>query len=119
MINLMLQDAGKKISGFNLYRLAVFIRDELARGETLAIRQRAELGIFLAAGAGEIGHQLGVDVHPEDGTVWAWGAGWSGVELMQYSAPVQLGGMSGIVAVAGGWNHTLALKAVIGPETVP
>src|SRR5205823_9971338 len=42
-------------------RLAVGVRDEFARGETLAVGQHGELRVFLAAGPGEVGDQLGVE----------------------------------------------------------
>jgi alpha-tubulin suppressor-like RCC1 family protein len=49
-----------------------------------------------------------------DGTVWAWGSNGSGEigdgTTVNREAPVQLLGLSGIVAIAGGSFHGLALK---------
>ena len=44
-----------------LERLAVFVRDEFSSGETLAVRERADFGIFFAASVGEIGHEFGIE----------------------------------------------------------
>jgi len=53
-----------------------------------------------------------------DGTVWTWGDNFQG-ELGNgaggagsYSAaPVQASGLSGVIAIAGGWHHSLALRS--------
>ena len=45
-----------------LERLPVGVGDELARGETLAIRERGEPGVLLAARLAQIRHQLGVEL---------------------------------------------------------
>src|SRR5207249_140420 len=44
-----------------LNRLAIVVGDELAGRETLAISERGQFCILLAAGAGEISHQLLVE----------------------------------------------------------
>ncbi len=51
-----------------------------------------------------------------DGTVWAWGANYSGQlgvdpSIIQENAPVQVSGLTGIVTIAAGNSHSLALKA--------
>jgi VCBS repeat-containing protein len=56
-----------------------------------------------------------------DGTVWAWGGGWAGQlgnNLTSYSnVPVQVkgsegtGNLEGVVAIAAGHSHSLALKS--------
>ena len=51
----------------------------------------------------------------EDGSVWSWGNNGNGQlgtgnDGINYSIPAQVTGLSGIVAVAGGGYHSLALK---------
>lgn len=48
-----------------------------------------------------------------DGTVWKWGADLSplGDKVVFNDAPVPVKGLSGAVAVAGGWSASLALKS--------
>jgi alpha-tubulin suppressor-like RCC1 family protein len=66
--------------------------------------------IAIAAGGS---HSLALK---SDGTVWAWGynhfgqlgMGISGADIFN---PVQVSGLSGIIAIAGGMNHSLALKS--------
>ncbi|HZD60824.1 MAG TPA: RCC1 repeat-containing protein, partial [Anaerolineae bacterium] len=50
-----------------------------------------------------------------DGTVWAWGGNWygqlgDGTTTMYKTTPVQVSGLSGVVAIAAGGEHSLALK---------
>jgi alpha-tubulin suppressor-like RCC1 family protein len=67
--------------------------------------------IIAIAGGGS--HSLALK---SDGTVWAWGynrfgqlgMGISGADIFN---PVQVSGLSGIIAIAGGMNHSLALKS--------
>ncbi|MFC2067391.1 hypothetical protein ACFLUO_10200 [Chloroflexota bacterium] len=49
-----------------------------------------------------------------DGPPWAWGGNYSG-ELgggtrISRSTPVQVSGLTGVIAIDGGSNHSLALK---------
>ncbi len=50
-----------------------------------------------------------------DGTVWAWGANWSGQlgdsSTAERHIPTQVPGLTGVVAIAAGDSHSLALKA--------
>ncbi len=50
-----------------------------------------------------------------DGTVWAWGANGSGQlgdgTTIDKLTPVQVSGLSSVIAVAAGSFHTLALKS--------
>src|SRR5207249_3338614 len=56
-----------------------------------------------------------------DGTVWAWGLNNSGQlgtrtghcsgNTSCSTVPVKVDTLTGITAIAGGWNHTLALKS--------
>ena len=62
--------------------------------------------------AGGLWHTAGLK---SDGTVWAWGANASG-QLgdgtgIDKLTPVQVGGLSNVIAVAAGSFHTLALKS--------
>ena len=73
----------------------------------------------IVAIAGGQYHSLAVK---DDGTVWAWGYneygqlgnGMSGNDqngnALVSTVPVQVSGLSGVLAVAGGWNHSLAVK---------
>ena len=71
--------------------------------------------VAIAAGAAnstEEGHSLALKA---DGTVWAWGRNSSG-ELgngttTDRTTPVQVTGLTGVVAIAGGYGHSLALKS--------
>jgi alpha-tubulin suppressor-like RCC1 family protein len=68
---------------------------------------------FVAVAAGA-NHSLGIKV---DGTLWAWGSNQSGQLGLgdhdddPHPVPVQLGTATDWVAVAGGLDHSLALKA--------
>jgi alpha-tubulin suppressor-like RCC1 family protein len=55
-----------------------------------------------------------------DGTVWVWGRGLEGqlgdgnfysFPLLGVATPVQVSGLNGVVAIAGGYTHSLALKS--------
>jgi len=56
-----------------------------------------------------------VVIKTTDGTVWAWGANNFGQlgngTTIQSKVPVQVSTLSGIIAVAAGSNHTIALKS--------
>lgn len=50
-----------------------------------------------------------------DGTVWAWGSNiygqlGNGVSGQPQTTPVQVSGLTGVVGISGGLNHSLALK---------
>ena len=46
-----------------------------------------------------------------DGTVWTWGTGSvGGMGAFNPGVPVQVSGLSGVVAIAAGAGHSLALK---------
>lgn len=50
-----------------------------------------------------------------DGTVWGWGSNWfgqlgDGTNMHDRVPPVQVAGLSGMVAIAAGHYHTVALK---------
>ena len=67
----------------------------------------------VAAIAGGGYHSLALK---SDGTVWAWGFNvygqiGNGTTGTAVSAPVQVKGLTGVVAVAGGYDHSLALKS--------
>ncbi len=57
-----------------------------------------------------------------DGTVWAWGANDNGqlgvttTEICGYSTPcsttpIQISGLTDVIAIASGWKHSIAVKA--------
>lgn len=51
-----------------------------------------------------------------DGTVWAWGENWwgqlgDGTTPGRSCKPVQVSGLSGVIAISGGGGHSLALKS--------
>jgi regulator of chromosome condensation (RCC1) repeat-containing protein len=51
-----------------------------------------------------------------DGTVWAWGSGSNGqlgnnTRGVNKTTPVQVVGLTGVIGIAAGWNHSVALKS--------
>lgn len=82
-----------------------------------AARQAAKVsglvvGEFIAIAAGDF-HSLALN---SDGTVWAWGRNGEGElgdgsNVVSRLAPVQVSGLTGVVAIAAGSNHSLALKS--------
>ena len=85
-----------------------------------AVRRRVQVsglsGVVVAIAAGG-SHSLAVR---SDGTVWAWGSNVSGqlgngctlgTNCNSSSTPVQVSGLSGVVAIAGGTNHSLAVRS--------
>ena len=51
----------------------------------------------------------------DDGTVWAWGSNalgllGDGTNVLFRTSPVQVAGLSGVVTVAAGYQHTVAVK---------
>lgn len=50
-----------------------------------------------------------------DGTVWAFGAGWDGQlgdgTMMERTTPAQVRGLANVTAIATGWHHTVALRS--------
>ena len=51
-----------------------------------------------------------------DGTVWAWGYNYygqlgDGTNTKMSTTPVQVSGLSDVIAIAGGYAHTIALKS--------
>ncbi len=80
--------------------------------KTTAVQVSGLSGITAIAGGGS--HSLSLK---KDGTVWAWGDdyyGQLGDGIQPYvpyiTTAVQLNGLSGITAIAGGYSHGLALK---------
>ena len=70
-------------------------------------------GVFVAVAAGGY-HTIALK---SDGTVWAWGnnaSGQLGINqpnfMIPYPVPQQVTGLTGVVAVAAGFEHTFALK---------
>ncbi len=72
------------------------------------------LNVIAVAGGGA--HSLALE---SDGTVWTWGSNgsgqlglgyWSGGDSAAVSIPNQVGAISGVIAVAAGSSHSLALK---------
>src|SRR5215208_921824 len=63
--------------------------------------------------AGGCNHSLALK---EDGTMWAWGANhWGQLgngswDRDAHPTPVQVGGITGVKDLAGGWQHSLAVK---------
>ena len=62
--------------------------------------------------AGGRGHTIALR---RDGTVWAWGANsfsqvGDGTTWKDRLTPVQVQGMADVVAIAGGYVHTIALR---------
>ena len=69
-----------------------------------------------SAVTGGEGHSLAIKT---DGTVWVWGDNTSKqLGLLGYTVarrPVQLPGLTGVVSVAAGWRHSMALEGDPGP----
>ena len=59
------------------------------------------------------------------GSVWSWGASkrgqlGQGMGITESPQPHRLPGLEGIVSVACGWGHALALRgALLGRESMP
>ncbi|HLE17979.1 MAG TPA: carboxypeptidase regulatory-like domain-containing protein [Syntrophales bacterium] len=70
---------------------------------------------FSAAGKGRVGATTHTLYLKNDGTVWAWGNNSNGQlgngTMTQSATPVQISGLSSVVAVAAGYAHTVALKS--------
>ena len=70
---------------------------------------------FSAAGKGRVGATTHTLYLKNDGTVWAWGNNSNGQlgngTITQSATPVQINGLSSVVAVAAGYAHTVALKS--------
>jgi len=69
---------------------------------------------IVAIGAGQY-HSVAVKA---DGTAWSWGDNYYGQlgdgtsgDGTNKNAPVQVSGLTGVIAIAGGWHHSLALLA--------
>ncbi|MEO8367842.1 MAG: BACON domain-containing carbohydrate-binding protein [Candidatus Solibacter sp.] len=67
-------------------------------------------GVVSIAGGGY--HSLALK---SDGTVWSWGYGVSGQlgfgsATSNQMTPIQVSGLTGVVAIAGGFEHSLAVK---------
>jgi RHS repeat-associated protein len=82
-------------------------------GDSSTPVQVSNLSGVTAIAAGET-HVLALK---SDGTVWAWGSNGSGElgngdrRLRNQLAPVQVSNLSGVVAIAGGGLHSLAVKS--------
>jgi alpha-tubulin suppressor-like RCC1 family protein len=67
-------------------------------------------GVTAIAGSGDGAYALRAD-----GTVWAWGAGWTGRlgtgTLDHTSTPRQVSALTNVVAIASGWGTGYALRA--------
>jgi alpha-tubulin suppressor-like RCC1 family protein len=67
-------------------------------------------GVTAIAGSGDGAYALRAD-----GTVWAWGAGWTGRlgagSLDDTSTPRQVSALTNVVAITGGWGTGYALRA--------
>lgn len=95
--------------GRNTYRQ---LGDGTNTTRTTPVQVQGGLSSVVAVSAGDI-HSLALK---SDGTVWAWGYNSSGQlgdgSTTYRSTPVQVqGGLSNVVAIYAGANHSLALKA--------
>ena len=68
-------------------------------------------GVVAVAGGGD--HSLALK---SDGTVWSWGYGVSGqlgigIATSNQQTPVQVPALNGVVAIAAGFEHSVALKS--------
>ncbi len=74
--------------------------------------QIAALSGVVAIAAGYDNHSLALK---SDGTVWAWGSNGNGAlgngANMDSSVPIQVSGLTGMVAIAAGYEFSLALKS--------
>ena len=88
-------------------RTVLFLLTSLA---ALAAAPRDASSATLAAG-----YTHTVVIKTSNGSVWCWGANSFGQlgdsSTTQRKTPVQAGTLTGVIAVAAGANHTLALKS--------
>src|SRR6185369_17064121 len=84
-------------------------------GVATPVQVRGLSGVVAIAGGSE--HSLALK---SDGTVWAWGSGYSGqlgdgnfytTGNRGVATPVQVSGLTSVTAIAGGGEHSLALKS--------
>ena len=81
-------------------------------------RRSAPIGLTAVVGlAGGVGFNIALR---SDGTVWAWGVNYYGqlgdgsitIGSQDFTyPPVQVSGLSGVIAIASGYDHSLALKS--------
>jgi alpha-tubulin suppressor-like RCC1 family protein len=91
---------------------------QLGDGTTIERHTPVQVGVPPLSGATAIaagqGHTLALK---DDGTVWAWGLNVVGelgigtADTAAHPTPVQVQNLSGITAIAGGDDHSLALKS--------
>lgn len=80
-------------------------------GKTTPVQVSGLTGVTAIA-AGSF-HSLAIK---SDGTVWAWGfngfgqMGVGNVATTRYNTPVQVSGLTGVTAIAGGYYHSVAVK---------
>ena len=80
---------------------------------TLPAVANASVTPQIAGGGGDVGsHSIALKSY---GTVWAWGYNYYGQlgdgTNKDRDTPVQVSGLSGVIAIAGGDGHTIALKS--------
>lgn len=89
---------------------------QLGDGSTVSsiIPQQVEslTGVYTAVSAGS---NYSLALKGDDGSVWAWGANNYGQlgdsSWTQRNSPVQVYGLTGVIAIAAGGSHSLALKS--------
>lgn len=66
----------------------------------------------ITGGHNEYGHSLALK---SDGTIWAWGHNWWGAlgdgTVKDSFTPIQVNDLSGIIAIACGWEHSMAIQS--------
>jgi hypothetical protein len=98
----------------------MYIVDPERRGNDMKRFLLLALSLILAVGLiFTTGSPVLAEDPPPTGTVWAWGYnGWGQLgnnTLINSKIPVPVAGLSGVIAIAGGHGHSLALQGAAPP----
>jgi len=136
----LMADYPQPVSGFNLGPGVVKSRIAVGSSHNVVVRSDGSVWAWGANSSGQLGvGTAGTRTSPvqvvgltsvvavaagadyslavkSDGSVWAWGANYfgqlgDGTTILLRASPVQVMGLTGVVAVAAGADHSLAIKS--------